>query len=123
MSVSKTYLDEQLIRYKEIYPWLKEVNSQSLQQANKNLDNAFQRFFKGLSGYPQRKTKKDNNFSFQIPQHYKINFSTSEILFPVIGWIKVKFHRKLSEEFKLEGIVDHASNSEFLELNCIKNTN
>ena len=41
MSVSKTYLDEQLIRYKEIYPWLKEVNSQSLQQANKNLDNAF----------------------------------------------------------------------------------
>ena len=121
MSVSKSYLDEQLLRYKELYPWLKEINSQSLQQANKNLDNAYQRFFKGLGGYPQRKSKKDNN-SFQVPQHYKINFSTSELFIPIVGWIKVKFHRKLLEEFKLEGIVDHDSNSEFLRTLTVSRT-
>ena len=52
ISIGKSYLDEQLPMYKEIYPWLKEVNSQSLQQANKNLEDAYQRFFSGLAEYP-----------------------------------------------------------------------
>jgi putative transposase len=43
--VSKVYLDNHLLVFKDIYPWLGEVNSQSLQQVNKDLDNAFQQFF------------------------------------------------------------------------------
>jgi putative transposase len=106
ISINRSYLDNLLSDkkggyLKELYPWLKEINSQSLQQANKNLDNAYTRFFKGLGGYPQKKKKKDNN-SFQVPQHYKINFSTSEIFVPIVGWIKIKMHRQLFKEMELE---------------------
>ena len=55
-SISKIDLDNHLVLFKELYPWLKEVNSQSLQQVNKDLDNAFQRFFKGLGKYPNKKS-------------------------------------------------------------------
>ena len=114
--MSKIYLDNHLLVLKEIYPWLKEVNSQSFQQANKDLDNAFQRFFKGLGGYPNRKSKKDHNYSFQVPQDYKINLSTSEIYLPKIGWIKVKMHRKLIDPSLFDGnIINHRANSKYSE--------
>ena len=57
---------------KEIYPWLKEVNSQSLQQASKNLNSAYNHFFNDGSGFPKKKSKKNPLQSFQIPQHYRI---------------------------------------------------
>ncbi|RSS42311.1 transposase [Streptomyces sp. WAC07061] len=38
--------------------WLKEASSTVLQQALRHLDSAFSRFFKGLSKYPQRKSKR-----------------------------------------------------------------
>jgi putative transposase len=99
ISINRSYLDEQLPRYKEMYPWMKEVNSQSLQQANKNLDIAYTNFFEGRTGYPTRKTKRFNN-SFQVTQRYKINLTTSEIYLPNVGWVKVRMHRNLfTEEF------------------------
>jgi putative transposase len=133
VSISKADLDDHIIVLKDIYPWLKEVNSQSLQQANNNLDNAYQRFFKGLGNYPQRKTKKNNSFSFQVPQHYKINLTTSEIFLPKIGWLKVVLHRELfDQEFfeqnikttiiNNEVIVEHDSNSSFLRTVTVSRT-
>ena len=119
-SVTRTYLDNHLIFLKELHPWLKEINSQSLQQANKNLDNAFQRFFQGLGGYPQRKTKKDDN-SFQVTQRYKIDFSSSKIFVPNVGWIKIKMHRQLYEEFK-EGIIERDVYSEILRTLTVSRT-
>ena len=52
-------LNNRLTGLKEKYPWLKEVNSQSLQSANKNLDNAFTRFFREKKGFPRFKSKKN----------------------------------------------------------------
>ena len=95
ISISKPELDNHLLILKETYPWLKEVNAQSLQQANKNLDKAFTNFFRYGFGYPQRKSKKDHHFSFQVPQHYSLNLLTSEVLLPKLGWIKVKMHRDI----------------------------
>ena len=60
-----------LPRLKEEFPFLKEANSQSLQEAVKWLDRAFKNFFKGLSGFPKFKSKKRTN-SVSIPQHFKI---------------------------------------------------
>ncbi len=94
-SISRTELDAHLIVFKDICPWLKNVNSQSLQQANKNLDTAFKNFFEGKAGYPQRKTKKENSFSFQVTQRYKINLTTSEVFIPNVGWMEIVLHRAL----------------------------
>ena len=132
ISINKNYLDEQLPRYKEMYPWLKEVNSQSLQQANKNLDTAYVNFFEGRSGYPTWKTKRFNN-SFQLVQRYKINLMTSKVYLPSIGWLKIKLHRDLfSDEFieknfvktivNNEVILEHDQNSKFLRTVTVSRT-
>jgi len=95
ISISEFELNNHLLVFKEIYPWLKEVNSGALQQASRNLNSAFNHFFKDGFGYPQRKKKKDNRFSFQLPQNYDLNIEKSEIKLPKFGWIKVKIHRDI----------------------------
>jgi putative transposase len=67
LSLSEFELNNHLQILKEAYPWLKEVNAGALQQASRNLNKAFTNFFKYGFGYPQRKSKKDHHFSFQIP--------------------------------------------------------
>jgi putative transposase len=120
-SISKVELDNHLVLLKELYPWLKEVNSQSLQQVNKDLDNAFQRLFKGLGKYPNKKSKKNHNYSFSVPQHYKISLSTSELFLPKIGWIKVKFHRNLLNP-SFSGIIEKDSIPEILRTLTVSKT-
>ena len=60
-----------LPKLKQQYPFLKEVNSQSLQEAIKNLHRAFRNFFEGRGKYPRFKKKKYGG-SMSIPQHFKI---------------------------------------------------
>jgi putative transposase len=114
ISINRTYLDEQLPMYKELHPWLKDVNSQSLQQANKNLDTAYINFFEGRADYPKFKSKRFYN-SFQVTQRYKINLTTSQIYLPNVGWIKVKMHRNLfSPEFIEKNITKTLANGEVI---------
>jgi len=61
-------LVKQLPELKEELPWLKEVNSQSLQQSIQNMDIAFKKFFKG-AGFPKFKSKHKGKQSFSIPQN------------------------------------------------------
>jgi putative transposase len=56
---------------KKEYPWLNEINSQSIQQVVMHLDSAFHQFFKKLGKYPVFK-KKRNSGSFTVPQHFSI---------------------------------------------------
>lgn len=61
-------LVKQLPELKKELPWLKEVNSQSLQQSIQNMDIAFKKFFKG-AGFPKFKSKHKGKQSFSIPQN------------------------------------------------------
>ena len=60
-------LIKQLPDLKKECVWLKEINSQSLQQSIVNLDTAFTKFFKGQANFPNFK-KKTATQSFSIPQ-------------------------------------------------------
>jgi putative transposase len=93
-------LNNRLPALKEEHPWLKEVNSQSLQSANKNLDNAFTRFFREKKGFPRFKSKKNPLQSFQVPQHYAVDFDQRKIKFPKIGEVKTVFHRIFTGKMK-----------------------
>ena len=80
--------------------WLKEINSQSLQQPIRNLDNAFTKFFKGQSSFPNFK-KKLNNGSFSIPQN--IILKNNKLVIPKFkNGIKIVTHRPL------KGAIRHA---------------
>jgi putative transposase len=55
------------------YSWLKEVSSIALQQSVMHLNTAYDRFFKGLGGYPQFKKKLNKN-SFTITGKGSLHF-------------------------------------------------
>lgn len=78
----------------EGYDWLKESNSQALQMSIRNLDNAFKRFFREKKGFPKFKSKKNPVQSFQIPQHYTVDFERSRVKLPKIGLVKASFSRE-----------------------------
>lgn len=72
--LTKFDLDKELTLLKTDinFAWLKEVNAQSLQAANRHLDIAFTNFFRKSQKFPKFKSKHNNNHSFEIPQHIKI---------------------------------------------------
>ena len=47
------------------FVWLKSVDSMALQEALRNLDRAFQNFFKKQSGYPKFKSKHSHKLSYR----------------------------------------------------------
>jgi putative transposase len=95
-------LANKLVELKKEFPWLKEVNSQSLQQASMNLATAFKNRFskkrKKQAGFPKFKSKSTSSSSFAVPQHFIIK--PNQIKLPKIGWISCQMHRKLEGKVK-----------------------
>lgn len=94
VKVSEFDLNKHLLVLKEVYLWLKEIDSQALQQISKNLNTAYKNFFNG-SGFPNYKSKKNHHCSFQIPQRYR--FEGKKLLLPKIGLMKIKLHRDMMQ--------------------------
>ena len=78
--------------------WLNEVNSQSLQQSLRQLDVAYQRFFKKIASFPSFKSKYDKQ-SFCIPQHF--TFENGLLTIPKLKAIKVNQHRPFGENYEI----------------------
>ena len=69
------------------FPFMMEVTKCSPQEAIIQLGNAFKRFFKGESNYPQfRKKGKDDRFSLTNDQFKIIG---RKIKIPNLGWVKM----------------------------------
>ena len=79
----------------EDYSWLKEVNSQSLQATLKDLNLAYDRFFKKISKFPRFKSKKNPKKWFHIPQNVQLKWNKLFIR-KFMEWIKVILHRPLT---------------------------
>lgn len=83
-----------LTQLKKELTWLKEANSQSLQTTLRNLNSAYDRFFKKLSKFPRFKSKKNPKNWFNIPQNIKLK--GKKLCFPKFKeWIKIIMHRPL----------------------------
>jgi len=92
---------KKLPKLKKEFNWLREVDSISLQQSLKDLDKAFNRFFKGISGFPKFKSKKKSKKSYQT-QYFKrssgiesIEIKDNKIKLPKLGWMKFKKSREV----------------------------
>ena len=84
------------LKQKGEFKWLKEANSQSLQQTLMDLDKAFKAFFKGISKYPKYK-RKSNRQSFRVPQFF--NFADSVLYLPKMGkGIRMEVHREFPRD-------------------------
>ncbi|HOV79416.1 MAG TPA: RNA-guided endonuclease TnpB family protein [Bacillota bacterium] len=92
-SPSCTAQKNELPALKEELPEYKQVNAQVLQDCLQRLDNAFERFFGGLAGYPRYKGRNHYR-SFTYPQADKQNHfkKPGYIYLPKIGYVKMKAH-------------------------------
>ena len=76
---------------KQEYEWLKEVDSTALQSSLKDLDIAYQMFFKEHSGYPKFKSKKTHRFSYKTKcVNNNIEYKGRHIKLPKLGMVKTK---------------------------------
>jgi len=79
------------LKKKEKTFWLKEIDSQAIQQSIVNMDKAYQHFFKG-GGYPKFKSRHHSRQSYQYPQRVKIE--DNKVFLPKVGWVKCRGLRK-----------------------------
>lgn len=84
-----------ILKTDDDYIWLKDVNSQMLQHTLRDLDTAYNRFFRKQSKFPNYKSKHHKQ-SFRVPQH--ITVEDGKIYFPKFKeGIKVNVHREFGE--------------------------
>ena len=118
LPISKENKSERLKKYKEYkpenfkdkYPFLKEVSSQALCQSERDLESAYNNFFKsmkgtrkGKSGFPKFKSKKNNRQSYRecMVSKTALNFFSKYIKIPKLG--KVPFsHDSLPKWYSKE---------------------
>jgi putative transposase len=109
-------LIKQLPDLKEECTWLKEINSQSLQQPIRNLDNAFTRFFKGHGNFPKFK-KKSNGGSFNIPQN--VTLEGEKLIIPKFKkGIGIVLHRPIKGAIRQATISRTPTGKYFVSILC-----
>ena len=121
-NISCFELHSQLTDLKEELPWLKELNSQSLQQAITNLDKAYTAFFKGQNSFPKFK-KKTNGGSFNIPQ--RVMVENGKLIIPKFtkkNGIDIVLHRPLKGEIRQATISKTPTDKYFVSILVDTNT-
>ncbi|MFN8489685.1 MAG: RNA-guided endonuclease TnpB family protein [Caldilineaceae bacterium] len=116
--------------------WLKDADSQVLQQSLMDLDKAYKRFFdldaKGMlpklkkprhdgmpGGYPSTKCKRDKQ-SIRYPQRFQ--FKRTEynqfVYLPKVGWVQMVQHRPLKGTAKNVTVSKTKSGKYFVSVQC-----
>ena len=109
-------LMKQLPDLKKECEWLKEINSQSLQQSITNLDKAYTAFYKGQNSFPSFK-KKSNSGSFNIPQN--INLENAKLIIPKFKkGIDIILHRPIKGEIRQATISKTPTGKYFVSILC-----
>ena len=93
-------------QYKKEFPWLKEVDSLALANAQMNLMAAYERFFKHPTGnLPKFKNKKHSKKTYTTNcVNGNIVICDGAIKLPKIGFIKIKVHRRIPINYKLKAV-------------------
>ena len=84
-------------------PWYKRINAQVIQQTLRQLDTAFQNFFKHDRGYPKPK-RRSNARSFSYPPGAGIKIKGNRIYLPGIGWMRFFLSRQIPDGFNIRTV-------------------
>ena len=80
-----------LTQLKKELEWLKEPDKDSLQKCLKDLDMAYQKFFKEHTGYPKFRSKKNRYQSYRAScTNNNIRFENKKIKLPKLGLVKTR---------------------------------
>lgn len=120
---------------KQFVPWLKEADSQVLQQSLKDLDRAYINYFEMVKngmlpkpqpgqkprkdgmplGYPTFKSKYDDQ-SIRYPQRFEVK--GSRIKLPKVGSVRAAFHRPIEGKMKSVTVSKTKSGKFFVSIQC-----
>lgn len=110
--------------YKEEFDFLKEVDSVALQQSRRDLESAYQNFYKRVrkgdkkKGFPKFKRKDEKN-SFRVhntANNIRFDSENHKIKIPKITWIKYRDNRTVNGKLKQITISKTTTNKFFASL-------
>ena len=115
-----------LMMLKKEHPFLYDGESTSQQQVFVDLNNAFNRFFKGISGYPKFKSKKHSKKSFRIQKNgNNIRITNRCIRLAKLGYIHYhtsKKYKKILKSSKINNVTVKHENGKYYAIVNITTT-
>ena len=100
-------------QYKKKFPYFKEVDSLALANAQINLQTAYKNFFQNpKTGFPNFKSKKNSRRAYTTNLvNNNIELKEGKLKLPKSGWVRVKQHREIPEDYKLKSVTVSQSGS------------
>ena len=125
-SLSYSKCSKLLTQLKKEKEWLREPDKFALQNSLKDLDTAYQNFFRENKkdnknqGFPKFKSKKNHYQSYRTnftSNNIELDFTNNKIKLPKLGWVKCKPHRKFTGKILSATISKVPSGKYFVSLN------
>jgi putative transposase len=103
---TKEKLNNTPAQYKAEYPWLKEVDSLALANAQLNLQTAYSNFFSNPKiGFPKFKSKHKSRKSYTTNnQKGSVRIENGYLKLPKIGLVRLKQHRNIPTDYVLKSV-------------------
>ena len=89
ITLSYNHMSKILTEIKRNKIWLREIDAVALKECLKDLDVAYQKFFKG-NGFPKFKSKKRDKLSYRANSCLHLDKDTKTVKIPKVGWIKFR---------------------------------
>ena len=98
-----SYYDMQnlLPKMKAYLPWLKNADSQALKYVCRQVNNAYDRFFKKQTKFPRFKSKRNILQSYTTTNASTIHYQPKEVILPCLGKMKCSDKRMLPGSSKI----------------------
>lgn len=109
---------------KRDFPWLCEVEANTLQHTLKSLESAYQNFFRRVKngekpGYPRFKKKHDSRKSFKTPNNKgNIWLNSNHVRIPKIGLVKCRVSKEVKGRILSATVSQNPSGKYFVALCC-----
>ena len=116
--------DKSLTMLKRELPWLKEVDSTSLQATLQDLDAAFQNFFRRVKhgdkpGYPRFKSKHDHRQSYKSKcVGTNIKVLDKAVQLPKLGLVKCRISKAVRGRILSAAVSQNPSGKYFVSICC-----
>ncbi|QPW54295.1 transposase (plasmid) [Clostridium botulinum] len=118
MQFSK-WLNNEYIPNNQDKIWIKEVSSKATKQSIMNGEKAFKKFFKGLSGFPKFKKKKNQDVKAYFPKNNKTDWTIERyrVKIPTLGWMRLKEFGYIPTNVKVKsGTVGYKANRYYVSI-------
>lgn len=109
----------ELTQLKKQIEWLREVDSMALQQTLKDLDKAYQKFFKDKKGFPNFKGKKNPKQSYRTNANKaSIDVAGNKVKLPKLGWVNFAKSREVEGKILSATVRRAPSGKYFVSILC-----